>query len=77
MHFNPVNLFTLLWEVSVTLTMYLYIYMYFLIPAQLEKVLYALNAEKHSNLLRTCLFNSSCDSEFHIHGAICMIVRHK
>ena len=21
--------------------------------------------------------NSSCDSEFHIHGVICMIVRHK
>ena len=23
------------------------------------------------------MINSSCDSEFHIHGVICMIVRHK
>ena len=31
----------------------------------------------YSNFLRRCLFNSSCESEFHIHGVICMIVRHK
>ena len=31
----------------------------------------------YSNFLRRCLFISSCDSEFHIHGVICMIVRHK
>ena len=51
--------------------------MYFLIPVQLEKVLYALNAEQHSSFWRRCLINSSFDSEFHIHGVICMIVRHK
>ena len=37
----------------------------------------ALNAGQHSSFLRRCLINSSCDSEFHIHGVICMIVRHK
>ena len=26
--------------------------------------------------LRRCLINSLCDSEFHIHGVICMIVRY-
>ena len=49
--------------------------MYFFIPVQLEKVLYALNAEQHSSFLRRCLFNSSCDSEFHIHGVIRMIFK--
>ena len=29
--------------------MYIYIYMYFFIQVQLEKVLYALNAEQHSS----------------------------
>ena len=37
----------------------------------------ALNAEQHSSFLRRCLINSLCDSEFHIHGVICMIVRHR
>ena len=31
----------------------------------------------YSSFWRRCLINSSCDSEFHIHGVICMIVRHK
>ena len=31
----------------------------------------------HSGFLRRCLINSLCDSEFHINGVICMIVRHK
>ena len=30
----------------------------------------------HSSFSRICLINSSCDSEFHIHGVICMIVKH-
>ena len=51
--------------------------MYFLIPVQLEKVLYALNAEQHSSFWRRYLINSLCDSEFHIHGVICIFVRHK
>ena len=55
----------------------MYVYMYFYVPVQLDKVLYALNAEQHSCFLRRCLINSSCDSELHIHGVICMIVRHK
>ena len=51
--------------------------MYFYISVQLEKVLYALNAEQHISFSCRCLINSSCDSEFHIHCVICMIVRHK
>ena len=60
----------------VVMLLLLYIYIYFKIPVQLDKVLYALNAQQHSSFWRRCLFNSSCDSEFHIHGVICMIVRH-
>ena len=31
----------------------------------------------YSSFWRIWLINSLCDSEFHIHGVICMIVRHK
>ena len=62
---------------AISFSVFIYIYMYFWITVQLEKVLYALNAEQHSSFWRRCLINSSCDSEFHIHGVTCMIVRHK
>ena len=66
--------------IGIYIYIYIYIYVYiffYFIPVQLEKVLYALSAEQHGSFLRRCLLNSSCDSEFHIHGVICMIVRHK
>ena len=63
-------------QVGYLVTTLLLCYIYILIPVRLEKLLYALNAEQHSRFVRRCLNNSLCDSEFHIHGVICMIVRH-
>ena len=58
------------------INIYINIYIY-INSSSMRKVLYALSAEQHSSFLRRCFINSLCDSEFHIHGVICMIVRHK